>query len=1062
VRPPICAPNEARDAGGNARTPTATRWAGLLVGLVALLAWSIPFSTARGEVQIAATDTRQKIVVTADEASTWKEGDAKNPVEIWLLKGNCAIAQGAAVVRGQEAVLWVERQGELGNPTHTVIAYVDGQVLIEQHTEVAGGANPSTPSRAQAITGEASRTGAQPKPAPPWYGRLYCDYPPEFEIKAVSKTDPGSKPSIYHRALERRLPPEGIQRTQFAEFQPEAIATPPASVALAGARNVQVFPRSAVPLQARYFQNPNNPNESVAVISGGVQFRIDGFGRQLASGIRIGETLDIVADRVVIWTPGNAQQYLIGPSAEPENMPLELYLEGDIIFREGDRIVYAQSMYYNVPQRTGIILNAEALTPVPNYAGLMRLRANVLRQVGMDRFIAEGASVTTSRLAMPTYEFRAGTLMLVDAQIPEVDPLTGAPVLNPETGNPLNRHVQTVTSTNNVVFVEGVPVFYWPTLATDAREPTFYIQKATVRNDDIFGTSIETDWNMYQLLGWQNPPEGTDWSLSLDYLSERGPAAGTKFTYDQDFLFKTSRRTFGLLDAWFIDDDGLDTLGMDRVGIPPEPDRDFRGRVLGRHRQELENNWQLSAEVGYITDRNFLEQFFEKEWDELADQRTGIELKRTLDNSALEIAADVRLNDFFLQTEQFPRVDHFWIGQSLWQDRLTWYEHTSVGFFRQRPASVPTDPQDAATFALLPYEPLIEAEGERFVTRQALELPIDAGPMKVVPFVLGEAGHWGEVLDQDELQRVYGQAGLRTSLPFWSANPMIESDLFNVHGLAHKITLDGEFSFTDASEDLSQFPLYDEIDDDNIQAFRRRLAFQTFGGPPPVPARFDERFYAVRRGLMDNVTGPTEIADDLTVFRIGARQRWQTRRGPLDNRRIIDWITLDTHAEVFPDEDENFGENVGLVDYDFRWHVGDRLTLLSDGAADFFGQGGKLFSVGGSLNRPPRGNLYLGFRSLEGPITSNVLLASYSYRMTPKWASSFGLSYDLSNNGAMGETLTLTRIGESFLFSVGFNADRGRDNVGVGIALEPRFLPRTSFGRRTGITVPVAGTYGIE
>jgi hypothetical protein len=618
--------------------------------------------------------------------------------------------------------------------------------------------------------------------------------------------------------------------------------------------------------------------------------------------------------------------------------------------------------------------------------------------------------------------------------------------------------VQTVTSTNNVVFVEGVPVFYWPVLATDAREPTFYIQKATIKNDSIFGTSIETDWNMYQLLGWQTPPEGTDWSISLDYLSKRGPAAGTKFTYDRDFLFNRPERTFGLADAWFIDDGGEDVLGIGRMGLIPE--EDIRGRVLTRHRQELPNHWLLTAELGYISDRNFLEQYFEREWDEQPDARTGIELKQTLDNSSLALAIDTRINDFFMETEQLPRLDHFWIGQSLWTDRLTWYEHTSVGYFRQNPASVPVDPRDAATFGFLPYESPVE--GERVATRQALELPLDAGPMKVVPFILGEAAHWGETLDQDDLQRVYGQAGLRTSLPIWAVDPAIESHLLNLHGLAHKITLEGEFSVTDASEDLSQFPLYDEIDDNNIQHFRRRLAFQTFGGPPPVPLAFDERFYAVRRGLMDSVTGPTEIAEDLKVFRLGLRQRWQTKRGPPENRRIIDWITLDTHAEVFPDEDENFGENVGLIDYDFRWHVGDRLTLLSDGAADFFSQGGKLFSIGASLSRPPRGNLFLGFRSLEGPISSNVLLASYSYRMSPKWASSLGLTYDLSNNGAMGQTFTLTRIGESFLFSLGFNADRGRDNVGVAVALEPRFLPRTSFGRRTGIVVPPAGAYGIE
>ena len=290
--------------------------------------------------------------------------------------------------------------------------------------------------------------------------------------------------------------------------------------------------------------------------------------------------------------------------------------------------------------------------------------------------------------------------------------------------------------------------------------------------------------------------------------------------------------------------------------------------------------------------------------------------------------------------------------------------------------------------------------------------------------------------DQDDRQRVFGQAGIRTSLPIWAVDPAIESHLFNLHGLSHKISLEGEVSFTDASEDVDDFPLYDEIDDNNVQHFRRRLAFQTFGAAPPVPPEFDERFYGVRRGLMDSVTGPTEIADDLE----GRAARRSASAGRPSAARPTTaasstgsrWIRT---PRCSPTTTRTSARTSDLLDYDFRWHVGDRLTLLSDGAADFFSQGGKLFSLGASLNRPPRGNLFLGFRSLEGPIVSNVLLASYSYRMSPKWASSLGLSYDLSNEGAMGETFTITRIGESFLFSIGFNADQGRDNVGVAMAL---------------------------
>src|SRR4029079_2259322 len=226
--------------------------------------------------------------------------------------------------------------------------------------------------------------------------------------------------------------------------------------------------------------------------------------------------------------------------------------------------------------------------------------------------------------------------------------------------------------------------------------------------------------------------------------------------------------------------------------------------------------------------------------------------------------------------------------------------------------------------------------------------------------------------------------------------------------------------------------------------FRRRFPFDVFGGPNPVPLRFDERNYGVRRGLGSWVTSPSyELVDDLLAARFGLSQRWQTKRGAPNNRQIVDWITLDTHATLFPDADrDNFGNELGMVDYDFHWFVGDRVTLLSSGYFEFYDDGPRYVTVGGYLNRPPRGALYAGIHSLEGPISSNVLAMSYAYRMSPKWISTFGTTFDLGDAGNIGQNFSLTRIGESFLVSLGANVDASKGSFGVSFSIEPRFLPR--------------------
>jgi len=468
---------------------------------------------------------------------------------------------------------------------------------------------------------------------------------------------------------------------------------------------------------------------------------------------------------------------------------------------------------------------------------------------------------------------------------------------------------------------------------------------------------------------------------------------------------------------------------------------------------------------------NFLEEYYEAEWEEGYEQRTWLDLRRPIDNRELRLLTSARINPFFTQTEWWPRLDHYYMGQPLLRDALTWYEHSNVAYARQQLPQTPTVGQGRNIWTLLPYESNVI--GQRLATRHEIDLPFQAGAVKVVPYALGELANWGQDLTQSPINRAYGQVGIRSSLPMWSADDTVESQLWNVHGIAHKVVFEAEFAYTDATQTVQQFPLYDQLDDDAINQYRRNIPYWDYGAIPgqvtPLGQpfifgpdnKYDPRTYAVRRGLGGWVTGPTEIANDLSVFRLGARQRWQTKRGPMGNRRIIDWITLDVDGELFPIASQNFGAAMGLWQYDFRWHVGDRTTVLSSGDVDFFAGGQQLWTVGALLNRTPRGSFFIGFNEFGGPIQASVLTGSYTYRMSPKWASSFGGAIDLTGRN-IGQNFQLVRIGESFLMTFGFNVDYSRNNVGVTFNLEPRFLSRTQFASRTGLDVPIAGAYGLE
>ncbi len=987
-------------------------------------------SAALAEVDMPEADRAEPIAISAEAANRWQQG----AYEVWVLRGNCCIRQGNSSARSAEAVLWIDHAAATSRQHSKVIAYLEGDVTIERP-------RPDGPAASSNKTSLSDKTTLSDKT---WLGRFFTAAAVEVHVAAAAG-EPDVLPGIYQRGQQRRQPPQvdTIRRTQFttAEQFPGTLG----GGMPAGSRRIRVFQRSNTPVGAQWFPDPNS-NQWIAVIDSGVNLLIDGlpeFG-----------SIDVSADRLVIWTVGLKELDLGGESFQEKDIPLEVYMEGDIVFRQGDRVIRAERMYYDVTREKGTVIEAEILTPVPQYEGLLRLKADVIQQVAPNRYFAQNAFLTSSRMGQPGYRIQSGDIYFEDIQFPAFDPFTGQPVIDPETHEQVIHHKKLATSRNNFLFLGPVPVFYWPTLATNLEEPTFYIRQAEIKNDRVFGTQIITTFNAYELLGIQNRPTGTEWDISLDYLSRRGLGHGTAFLYSRDHLFNMLGPTTGLIDVWGIKDRGLDNLGRGRRALVPE--KDYRYRVFWQHRQQLAAGYQLSGEVGWISDRNFLEEYYENEWDELKDEATGLELKRSHDNVAWSVTADARMNDFFTQTEWLPRADHFWLGQPLLGDRLTWYEHSSAGFARYRVADGPTDANDLP-FNLLPWE--TPATGERFFTRQEIDWPVQLGPVKLVPYVLGELGHWGEDVNGDDLQRAYYQTGVRASMPMWRVDPTVENGLLNLHGLAHKVVFDIDFSTADSSRDLGELQLYDPLDDDSVEAFRRR-----FTGAPLLAPQFDSRSYALRTGMAGWVTAPSpEIAGDLTTMRFGMRHRWQTKRGMPGNRRIIDWLVLDTNATLFPDDErDNFGEALGLLDYDLRWHVGDRLTLVSDGIFDFFDQGQQLVTFGGFLNRPPRGSLYMGMRLLDGPIDSKIVSLSYGYRMSPKWISSFGMSVDLADDLNIGQRFAVTRIGESLLISVGVTVDAARNNVGATFAIEPRFLPKARLGRVGGAQIPPAGAFGLE
>ncbi|XZE54360.1 organic solvent tolerance protein OstA [Planctomycetaceae bacterium SH139] len=973
----------------------------------------------------------------------WRFGDSQGR-QAYVFEGECQLQHGAQRRSGERILAVVQRQP--GEPIRVAILVEnqDGQPL---HTQLELATEPLF---------SAPRYRGRPEPVPVEIEWLAATLPAIAEVDQANAWEISADGQI-EQAQYEAIPPGVPSRLPPAM----PIDTPPEMERGLGDTGMQfiVGGDQSIEFMSRGGGSPSQlltrplpeTGETAVVLRGGATVLVRDVSAAMQDGslFELG-TISLSADTIVGWLP--ASSGLLSGGSSLDQADGELYLEGDIVFRQGDRVIYAERMYYNIKQRYGMILEAEAISSVPQFDGYVRLKADVLQQVASGQFVAFGAAVTSSRLGVPRYWLQSDQVEFRETPVTRYDPLTGR-----------NRveSARSVSSAGNTIYLGGFPVLYWPVFSSNLEKSSFYLTGLKIKNDSIFGTQVMADFDVFQLFGVDAPPDGVDWTLSTDYLSERGPALGSNFTYGVPGAWGIPGPITGFADAWAISDSGLDTLGSDRRDLVPE--EDLRGRFLMRHRHYLPGNTELIAEVGLLSDRNFLEQYLENEWDQHKDHDTELRFRKYYLNNMIDLHAAVRLNEFHTETNRLPQLDHYNIGSSWFGDRVNWSAHNRVGYNKLEVANPPENPIELPKFTPLPGE--LEREGLVAFSRQELSAPFELGVFKLTPFVSGEAGYWGAAADGDDLTRLVGQAGIRGSLPAWRLYPTVESSLLNIRGLAHKVELRSELFYADSSANLDELPLYNPLDDDAQEQFRRRLIFNTFGGLP-LPPQYDPRTYAFRNGLQRHVTTPSnEIADDMWQARLGLHQRLQTKRGLPGRERIVDLVRFDVSTSLFFDEEsDNFDETVGPTRYDFRYHLGDRVALLSDGYVDWFEDGLRSVSAGVASSRPGLGDVYVGIMSLEGPISSTVLRGQLDYRLNEKWITSAGATFDLGEVGNVGQQFALTRIGESLLLRMGITVDAGRDNVGFQFALEPRFWPgrRGGIGQLGGQLIPPPGVEGLE
>ena len=105
--------------------------------------------------------------------------------------------------------------------------------------------------------------------------------------------------------------------------------------------------------------------------------------------------------------------------------------------------------------------------------------------------------------------------------------------------------------------------------------------------------------------------------------------------------------------------------------------------------QTMPDGFTVIGEVGFASDRNFLDQYFPWIFDRDKDIETVAYVKQQQQDWAWTALVQPEPQVFEYTTEWLPRGDLYTLGHSLFDGWLTWSSHSSAGYAILRQAAPP-------------------------------------------------------------------------------------------------------------------------------------------------------------------------------------------------------------------------------------------------------------------------------------------------------------------------------------------------------------------------------------
>ena len=405
----------------------------------------------------------------------------------------------------------------------------------------------------------------------------------------------------------------------------------------------------------------------------------------------------------------------------------EVVADGNVHIQSEDQLWAGEHIRYNFKTHQ---MQAEQFRTgkAPVFIEAEGLHGEITNQL----YAATNSVITTDDVAEPAVKIRAKYIKIIP-------------------GDKVEAHGATL-------YVEGVPVFYWP----------YYSRKLGPRaNNFNFIPGYRSSWGPFLLTGYQFfMGDELDGLMRVDYREKRGVGVGPNLNYH------LGRWGDGTFRYYYMYDQDPGAGGGD-PNINPN-----RQRVDFSYQADPATNLNIKAVVRYQTDTNIVREFFESEYRLDPQPNTYFEINRFWQNFSVDTYVQPQVNNFLETQEKLPDVRLNGQRQQLWETPVYYESVTSAGYYRHAYGKT------NGVYDGLDYE------APRADTYQKLLLPHTFFDwLNVTPRVGGRYTYYGATTgpgaSTDDESRWVFDTGAEVSAKASRLWPGAQNSLFEVDGLRH-------------------------------------------------------------------------------------------------------------------------------------------------------------------------------------------------------------------------------------------------------------------------------------